>query len=100
MIYILHFSLILKKHCLNIWGKNKTKNKSPFSLWFYYEKLNKFNLIDREFLTKDYITYTNNVIPINKKVSVKLFIEVIKNLLTINYLKRMKGERIKEKKSL
>ena len=94
--------------------KKKSKSKFPFSLWSYYEKLNKCKLIEGEFSKEDYehyISFTNNFceslnsyiksfIPINKNVSVKLFIEVIKNLFTRNSLKRYKGEKIKDKKYL
>ena len=109
-IYTIFFSYFKKAWFECKGKKNKTKSKFPFSLWSYYENLNKFNLIDGEFSTKDYeeyISYTNyfceslnsfirTFIPINKKVSVKLFTEVIKNMFTRNSLKRMKGERIKD----
>jgi len=42
-IYTTFFSYFEKTY-LNVREKNKTKSEFSFSLWSYYEKLNKFNL--------------------------------------------------------
>jgi len=42
--------------------------------------------------------YIKTFIPINQKISVKLFAEVIKKIFKRNSLKRMKNENIRDKK--
>ena len=111
-IYATFFSYFEKTWFTCKTQTNKNKSKFPFSLWSYYEKLNSNKIIDGEISIKDfelYISFTNNFceslnvyiktfIPINQKISVKLFVEVIKNIFKRNSLKRIKNENLRVKK--
>ena len=84
--------------------KNNKTVKYPFSLWSYFDKfknkINKDNFYNVDDIEK-YISFSNNsceslnayiktFIPLNQNVSVKLFVQTIKNLFIKNSPKRKK----------
>ena len=97
MIYILFFFEYFEKTWFSPKIGKKKNNKTvkyPFSLWSYFDKLKKIINKDNFYNVDDiekYISFSNNAceslnayiktfIPLNQNISVKLFIQTIKNL--------------------